>query len=415
MALIDLKSNLAYNGETVDNIKNDNQTGFTSLRKQGDETEFVQSTRGVDSQFNENIGTINTTNGNFQPRQEQNVAGQSNLTDLPRPEIDTDTLPPEVKGRQQALQAVEDVGVEKTALFVGKQTLLHKLNTKEGTQDYDPTALAKNLLAPEDNIKGSIGKQLTGGQSNNIDKSGNDIDDYKNTVNPITYTIKASDRFPNLAKLGVKGFETTGITPTERVKGLTNSGNKLIENTASYGLSGNRKMKETELPKDFIKFYIKDVVGNKMIQFPAYLTDITDNSSGEFSPTRYIGRADQVYVYSGYTRNISFGFKVAALNRADVNSMWNKIDDLKGLVLPKYSTDVIQNDNELRPIAPFVELTLGDLFNNQPGYFSSVNVTIPQNSTWEIDNLELSHICDVSVEFTFIGKKIPSLENRQYE
>ena len=174
-------------------------------------------------------------------------------------------------------------------------------------------------------------------------------------------------------------------------------------------------MKETELPKDFIKFYIKDVVGNKMIQFPAYLTDITDNSSGEFSPTRYIGRADQVYVYSGYTRNISFGFKVAALNRADVNSMWNKIDDLKGLVLPKYSTDVIQNDNELRPIAPFVELTLGDLFNNQPGYFSSVNVTIPQNSTWEIDNLELSHICDVSVEFTFIGKKIPSLENRQYE
>ena len=70
-------------------------------------------------------------------------------------------------------------------------------------------------------------------------------------------------------------------------------------------------------------------------------------------------------------------------------------------------------------VAPKLHVYIVDLLGNyfvaQPGFFSSVNVTIPQNSTWEIDGLELSHICDVSVEFTFIGKKIPSLENRQYE
>ncbi|WP_299212677.1 hypothetical protein [uncultured Dokdonia sp.] len=63
----------------------------------------------------------------------------------------------------------------------------------------------------------------------------------------------------------------------------------------------------------FVKFYIKDVVGNRIIQFPAYLNDITDNSSGEFNPTRYIGRADQVYVYSGYSIPPNYDSMIAKL------------------------------------------------------------------------------------------------------
>ena len=62
-----------------------------------------------------------------------------------------------------------------------------------------------------------------------------------------------------------------------------------------------------------------------------------------------------------------------------------------------------------------MELTLGDLYNSQPGFFSSVNITVPQSSTWEIDGLELSHICDISVDFTFIGDKTPSLDSRQFD
>ena len=160
--------------------------------------------------------------------------------------------------------------------------------------------------------------------------------------------------------------------------------------------------------KDFIRFTIKDMVNNQFIQFPAYLTDITDNSSAEYNPTRYIGRPDQVFVYSGYTRNISFGFKVAALKKADIPILWRKVDKLKLLTLPTFKTNEVINDGEERPIAPFVELTLGNLFSEQPGYFSSVNVTIPQTSTWELDDgLQLPHICDVAVEFTFVGRATP--------
>jgi len=157
------------------------------------------------------------------------------------------------------------------------------------------------------------------------------------------------------------------------------------------------------------------MVNKKWIIFPAYLTDITDNSSAEYNPTRYIGRPDQVFVYSGYTRNIGFGFRVAALTKSDLKILWEKVDKLKGLALPTFSKKVIQNDDELRPIAPFVELTIGDLLYEQPGYFSGINVTIPQTSTWEVDGAELPHLCDVSCEFVFVGNKLPQAIGTQYD
>ena len=342
----------------------------------------------------EGIGGTNTDDGTFKVKQGDNTERTSEFTKLPRPEIDTDTLPPEIKGREQALQAVKDVGVEKTALFVGKQIGLHKLNANEDTRNYDPTSLVKNLGVKTDNIVGG------------------DIQDGSEVVNQgIKFDKPSTSIF-----LGVNRFNDKNKRPSRRL-------GVVIDDKKSYGLSSKMYYEDNKeeifnsgFPRDFIKFYINDPIGKRLINFPAYLNDITDNSSGEYNPTRYIGRADQVYVYSGYSRNISFGFKVAALTRGDIPLMWKKIEAIKSLTLPAYQDNVIQNDNEPRPVAPFVELTIGDLYKDQPGYFSSVNITIPQNSNWETeDGYQLTHLCDVSVEFTFIGKKLPNLLGKQFD
>jgi len=86
------------------------------------------------SNLAQRIGEVNTDDGTFKVKQGDNTERTSQLTELPRPNINTNTLPPEVKGRQQALEAVADVGVGKTALFVGKQTILHKFNAQEDTK-----------------------------------------------------------------------------------------------------------------------------------------------------------------------------------------------------------------------------------------------------------------------------------------
>ena len=342
------------------------------------------------------VGGTNTSNGTFKTNQGDNTGRDTSLgerTDSAFQGETGTTLPPEVKGRLQAAQAVKDVGVEKTALFVAKQFGLHTQNAQKDTRVYDPTALAQNLISRTDNF-------LDGKLFGEHEKE--KISDQVNQS--LTY-LEAS---PNSVGLN----QSTG-PDTDRIQNKTIKVSYNMRNDKDSDFTINNTLIDIQdkLPEDFIKFRIKDVNTGRIIQFPAYLDDITDNSSAEYTPTRYIGRADQTYVYSGYTRSISFGFKVAALSERDLPVMWNKIDYLKQLTLPLYDTGLLgTEDNEPRPKAPFVELTIGDLYVDQPGYFSSINLTIPQSSNWETkEGHQLTHICNVSVDFTYIGKKLPKL------
>ena len=67
-------------------------------------------------------------------------------------------------------------------------------------------------------------------------------------------------------------------------------------------------------------------------------------------------------------------------------------------------------------VAPFIELTLGDMFNNTPGYIDGVTVTPQDNSTWEMDDgLQFPKHIQVSCDFTYIGKYMPSSLGKHYE
>ena len=56
------------------------------------------------------------------------------------------------------------------------------------------------------------------------------------------------------------------------------------------------------------------------------------------------------------------------------------------------------------------------MFVNTPGFFKSVNVTIPDNVNWELDdNLQFPHICDIALDFQYIGKETPTMLGKNYE
>ena len=170
--------------------------------------------------------------------------------------------------------------------------------------------------------------------------------------------------------------------------------------------------------RDFIKFRIRDAVNGKYIIFPALLSGITDNSSTSPTSFSYIGRADKVHVYGGYERTISFTVQIIAQRESDIPIIWEKINYAKGLVLPQYKkffskTDVSDNT---RPVAPICYLTLGDMFNNAPGFFTSVNLSIPENSHWELkDGTQMPHLCTLAFEFTYIGKENPTMTSMHYD
>ena len=241
----------------------------------------------------------------------------------------------------------------------------------------------------------------------------------------------------NTTKASAKGYETVqniDVAVRENVKktvdakdynlgkGLvkTENGGKLygfgVSNELQvpyHGTFGN--LKEDNLPKDFIKFRIRDAVNGKWLIFPAYLGGITDSISPSYNVEQYLGRPDQIHVYGGTTRTVSLDFKVAAMSKQEIPIIQEKMNYLVGLGYPTYKK-MFTGDDEARPVAPFVYLTIGDLWHNTPGYFSNITITIEENVTWEIDEgIQIPQVYTVAVEFVYIGKYLPHTTGKHYE
>jgi|21_taG_2_1085346.scaffolds.fasta_scaffold00045_14 hypothetical protein len=133
---------------------------------------------------------------------------------------------------------------------------------------------------------------------------------------------------------------------------------------------------------DLIKFYIKDPIGKKTLRFRSYITAINDSVGATWTGVKYLGRPNNLFLYEGASdRKLSFNLKVAALSRYDVKMMWTKVNYLTSLCYPHIDEATQQMKG------PVVGLTLGDWFNDEPGFFDSVNITVDTSAPWDI-NLE---------------------------
>lgn len=139
--------------------------------------------------------------------------------------------------------------------------------------------------------------------------------------------------------------------------------------------------------EDMIPLYFHDLVNKKFIPFRAFLTDVSESSDATWSEVRYLGRADAVQVYSGFTRTLSVGFSAQAFSIEELHPMWQRINHLVGLTKPaSYSGDLAGQDSKMNSfiIPPFVKFRLGDIYRNQPVIITTVGTQIPPEASWEL-------------------------------
>ena len=170
-----------------------------------------------------------------------------------------------------------------------------------------------------------------------------------------------------------------------------------------------------QLPRDFIKFRIRDAVNGKWLIFPAMIGAISDTVTPEYTKEAYIGRPDDVHIYSKTSRTVGFDFKVAAFSKQEIPIIQEKMNYLMGLGYPTFKP-IIAGDVEERPVTPYIYLTIGDLFNNTPGYFDSIAIATEENGNWEIDEgFQIPMSFNVTVNFVYIGKYLPTTLGKHYD
>jgi len=282
--------------------------------------------------------------------------------------------------------------------FLLQQTLLQSQNKKSGTRIYNPAApiLAKGLSQEFTKFKPQRHLDIGDGSLSGVFRG-------------LIGRSQPRSQQEGAVRFFNKGPAMETMDLQVRYGGEQNQADVFPDRGNAEGINK---------VEDFIKFRIRDAVNGKYIIFPALLSGITDNSSADVTPFSYIGRADKVHVYGGYTRTISFSVQVVAQRKSDIPIIWEKVNYAKGLVLPQYKqflgkTGITDNT---RPVAPICYLTLGDLFNDAPGYFTSVNMQIPESSQWELtDGSQVPHLCTLAFEFTYIGKQNPTMTSAHYD
>jgi len=183
--------------------------------------------------------------------------------------------------------------------------------------------------------------------------------------------------------------------------------------------------------KDLIFFYFYDLINEMYIPFRATIKGLSDQHSAEWEEISYIGRADKLFMYKGFSRDVNFSFTVYANSAKEMLPMWERINYLVGLTRPsKYtkSTGLTESQKNLRTAQqvtvgqlnsaeteeqrealgavlknlndaekdfsltgregkfiypPMTTFRLGDMYVDQPCILSSVGVNISDDANWE--------------------------------
>ena len=162
------------------------------------------------------------------------------------------------------------------------------------------------------------------------------------------------------------------------------------------------------IPFEFHRLGIEKEDNGIFLYFRAFLDSFNDNYSGEWSGTRYIGRAEQFYTYQGFNREIQFSFKIAAFSKVEINPLYRKLNLLAGTTAPSYNA----NGDFMR--GTLTSITIGDYLVAQKGFISNIGLSWEKGYPWEIttgdteekgnvkpeSRLRVPHILNVDVSFT---------------
>lgn len=335
-----------------------------------------------------------------------------------------------------------------TALYKRMFELVEGQNTEEQHPMYNKSAERYNTLTK--------GKTVVVSVKNNYNR-------IPNTASEQPYS--ESDAFKGKGiRIDDKGFaKSAKIEKLDKFRSGIKQGDSDSYNKLPI-LDGDRNTIPADIEinkgqsKDLIYFYFYDLINRKYIPFRATLSGITDAHSPDWESISYLGRADKLFVYKGFARDVNFNFKVYANSIEELIPMWERVNYLAGLTRPSKYTDsaTVTNQATLEQAEffgedpqsyltgkesrfmypPMITFRIGDLYVDQPAVLSSVNITIPDDATWETlrkdgyeyiygingtdtitssaKSRQLPNIIDVSVSVKLLEKQLSLTSNYHF-
>lgn len=187
---------------------------------------------------------------------------------------------------------------------------------------------------------------------------------------------------------GVAGEQK--ISTIETNYGITSNKGDLINN--DYGVNGKGNGDD----KDLVTFSIAGITDKQKVYFRTLITSLSETVSPTWDSAKFVGNPYSYYTYGGVERTLSLQLKMYCMNSNELSTMWQRIQFLTSKAYP-----TIDKNNLVNP--PFIEFTLGNMYQKKTAFINSLSYTFPDDGVWEIVNgHQLPKIVEVQMEFKFV-------------
>ena len=176
---------------------------------------------------------------------------------------------------------------------------------------------------------------------------------------------------------GTKDVFNYGI-PAHKLHRDENLVDRLTALPAYESANVQRKNSINDLAKFRICILSNDAPSrNIYLHFRAFIDSMTDGYNASWNPIQYVGRGDNFYNYTGFTRSINMGFTCFAQSKAELVPMYTKLNLLASSLAPDYTNAGLMRGNMVR-------LTVGGYLYECPGFITSLNYDVVNEAPWEI-------------------------------
>jgi hypothetical protein len=216
------------------------------------------------------------------------------------------------------------------------------------------------------------------GENNSVLLGENGYEKYSDKIELTLERIRASSDPSRIPKFTSKAKEIS-INSNDLLTNINRgfeSNSDLINEIGPY--TGTKTIGNVNIDDaDFVTLKFKSMVDSKITNFRSTITGLTETFSPSWDSAKFIGSAFNFYTFSGIERSVSFNFKVYSLNIKEHKAAWQRLNFLAGLTYPGFT-----GANAI--IAPFMEITIGDMYKDKAGFIESLTFTVDDNFPWQI-------------------------------
>lgn len=255
-------------------------------------------------------------------------------------------------------------------------------NTLPRKTSADTISKDGNVIPQSKLVFPSIKELKDEGEDNSVLLGKNGIEKHENKIELTIERIRASSDPSRIPKFTAKARASSdGLSSSDL---LTHANRGFESNSDSMNeigpYTGTKLIGTTNIDDvDFVNLKFKSLTSPATTaNFRSTITGLTETFSPSWDSAKFIGSAFNFYTYGGIERSVSFNFKVYSLSVREHIAAWQRLNFLTGLTYPGFTAA-----NAI--IAPFMEITIGDMYKNKPGFIESLSYTIDDNTGWQIN------------------------------